>query len=99
MVFGWLALVSVRQGWILWRSSSSERGLGALLLGSAAAFATSNFFAVVAFQGLVAVYFWMMIGLVAGARTAQETAGTESRTLGRDYSLSRVIPANEQSRA
>ena len=75
LVFGWVTLTLVAIAWSLWRGSGPEWRFGALVLASGAAFAVSNFFATVAFQSVVSVYFWMMIGLAGRAWISQrETA-------------------------
>jgi O-antigen ligase len=74
LVFSWLALTVLLYAWRLW---SEERALGALFVGTATAFAVSNVFAIVAFQSLVSVYIWMLIGLVGRAVETVDATRTE----------------------
>ena len=63
-VFGWLVLAVLSVSLALWRSQSTTRYLGALVLAVSMTFGVANLFATVAYENLVSIYIWALVGLI-----------------------------------
>ena len=73
-VFSWLVMVICATAYSVWRSGPENRLLGALVLAATAQFAMANMFATVAYQNLVSVYFWILLGMITRARVTSASS-------------------------